>query len=446
MIDPDYPDYEFADFPAKLAFLFEPMRYKCIYGGRGGAKSWSIARTLSIIGSERPIRWLCARETMTSLKDSVHKLLGDQIAKMRLPGYRILENAIVNRNGTEFTFAGLKNNATGLKSYEGADGVWVEEAANVSESSWDMLIPTIRKESSEIWVSFNPVLATQSTYKRFVLNPPANCRTVKINWDDNPWFTDAMRVDMEVMRHDDPEKFAHIWGGECRSAVEGAIFGLEVKKAEAEGRIGSIPFDRTRPVDTVWDLGFRDKNAIWFVQAYGGYYNFIDYIEDSGKTIHDYLVMLQARAQTRGYVYGTDWLPHDGVDAIIHTKLTSNPARSPEMLLRAAGRNVRIVVKLHVSSRINAGRTIFPQCRFDRDRCEMGLQSLRMWQWTPAGQTKMESGATIKIESGVPLHDEYSHGADAFTEAAVCIQEPPAPKLIVKPKPMMRPQGYNPFG
>lgn len=442
-----WPGESEAVFPDKLRFLFEPHRYKVTYGGRGGAKSWSMAAALVIRGAQEPIRWLCARETMSSLKESVHQMLEDSIKRIGLPGYHVGETEIWNDNGTVFTFAGLKNNVLTIKSYEGADGVWVEEAANVSKASWDVLIPTIRKRGSEIWVSFNPILATNDTYRRFVLNPPPDCVVVKIGWEDNPWFNDTMRADMEHMRTTDPDNFDHIWGGECRTAVEGAIFGAEVKIADKDGRITSVPFNRAHPVHTVWDLGFKDRNAIWFVQAYGGYFNFVDYIEDKGKTIHDYLVMLQERSARHGYVYGIDWLPHDGVDALIHHNLTSNPSMSPELLMRAAGRNVRIVLKLSVLSRINAGRTVFPICRFDREKCNRGLEALRMYQWRPAGETRMPTGAVVRIEPKEPLHDEFSHGADAFTEAAVCIQEEapePKPSRVRSERPYEA-QEYNPF-
>ena len=159
------------EFPLKLQCLFESARYKVLWGGRGGAKSWGIARALLIIGANKPIRVLCAREFQTSIKDSVHKLLSDQIINMGLTDfYEVVDRTIRGKNGSEFNFVGLKNNVANVKSYEGVDICWVEEAQSVSARSWDVLIPTIRKEQSEIWVSFNPELATDNTYQRFILN------------------------------------------------------------------------------------------------------------------------------------------------------------------------------------------------------------------------------------------------------------------------------------
>ena len=138
-------------FPAKLKCLFEPKscRYRILYGGRGGAKSWGIARALLIKGIKNPIRVLCAREFQTSIKDSVHKLLSDQIYAMGLEAhYEITQTTIRGINGTEFIFAGIKNNINGLKSIEGIDIAWVEEAQTITNTSLEVLTPTIRKEGS----------------------------------------------------------------------------------------------------------------------------------------------------------------------------------------------------------------------------------------------------------------------------------------------------------
>src|SRR6185437_8216085 len=177
-----------ANFPEKLSYLFKPKRYKVAYGGRGGAKSWGFARALLILGAQKPLRILCARETQKSIQDSVHKLLSDQVKALGLEEfYQVQKAAIIGANGTEFAFAGIRQNVGNMKSFEGCDICWVEEAQNVSKHSWSVLIPTIRKEGSEIWVSFNPELETDETYQRFVIRPYPGCEPVKINWSDNPW-------------------------------------------------------------------------------------------------------------------------------------------------------------------------------------------------------------------------------------------------------------------
>jgi phage terminase large subunit len=205
--------------PAKLHCLFNPARYKVLHGGRGGAKSWGIAKTLLVKGAEKKLRILCARELQVSIEDSVHKLLSDQINAdpWLAEVYDIQKKSIVCKTtGTEFLFAGIRNNVTKIKSMEGIDIVWVEEAEKVSDYSWQVLIPTIRKPGSEIWVSFNPDEETDPTSRRFLKNAPPNSIIVEIGWEDNPWFPDELRAEKDYLYSVDPEAAAHVWGGKFR--------------------------------------------------------------------------------------------------------------------------------------------------------------------------------------------------------------------------------------
>jgi phage terminase large subunit len=159
---------------------------------------------------------LCTREIQNSIKDSVHKLLKDQINEMGLNDYFIVtRDEIRSKIGSEFIFKGLRHNIQEIKSTEGIDICWVEEAQSVSKESWDLLIPTIRKEGSEIWVSFNPHFVEDETYQRFVVNPPPNAIVVKVNYYDNPFFPDVLREEMEYLKKIDYNYYKHIWEGEC---------------------------------------------------------------------------------------------------------------------------------------------------------------------------------------------------------------------------------------
>ena len=162
------------EIPRKLEFLFRPARYKVAYGGRGSAKSWTFAQALLILGSKQKLRILCAREVQKSIKDSVHKLLSDQIKRLGLGSfYQILNTEIRGKNGTEILFSGLSDQtADSIKSFEGVDIAWVEEAQTVTKRSWDIFRPTIRKAGSEIWVSYNPELDTDATHVMFRRNKP----------------------------------------------------------------------------------------------------------------------------------------------------------------------------------------------------------------------------------------------------------------------------------
>jgi phage terminase large subunit len=401
-----------AEFPVKLEGLFKKSRYKVLYGGRGGAKSWGIARALLIKGAKDPIRILCAREFQTSIKDSVHKLLCDQIESLGLLSfYEITQTSIRGRNGTEFSFVGLKNNVSNIKSYEGVDICWVEEAQTTSRLSWNILIPTIRKEGSEIWISFNPELETDETYQRFVANPPADCITMKVNWYDNPWFPDTLRLEKDALKARDEEAYNQVWEGLCRQTVDGAIFAKEMQQAEKDGRICRVPYDATKPVHAIFDLGWSDSTAIWFLQFVGMETRLIRYIEDSQKTISYYL----ATMQTYGYVYDKIWLPHDA-----ENKTLAAAGRSIDDIVRAAGYKTEIMPRVPVLDSINAARTIFPNCYFDREHTADGLACLRHYRY----EVDPETGQFSRN----PLHDHYSHGADAFRYIALMIKEPPKRK------------------
>lgn len=407
-----------AAFSPKAAFLFEPHRYKVMYGGRYGIKSWSMARALLIRGAQQPIRWLCARETMESIAQSVHQLLKDQIEALHLEGeYEVQKAAIVGRNGTIFTFAGLAHNVGSIKSLESYDGVWVEEAQNVSKDSWETLIPTIRKQGSEIWVSFNPNLATDDTYQRFVLNPPPGAVVVMTSWRDNQWLTPTMREEIEYLQKWDPKAFEHVYEGATRSTVANAIYADEIGRAEKEQRFTIVPYEPKKPVDTYWDLGYGDMVSIWFAQAIGFQYRVCDYYENTQKAIDHYIQVIQAR----GYVLGLCVLPWDGGTPALGT------GRSIREMMQAKGLRVRVLPQLKVDQRINAARTVFHQCWFDALKCADGISGLRRYQWGPT-----PANGVMKRE---PLHDAASHPADAFGYMALHIKTPETATKTTGPAP-----------
>ena len=409
-----------AQFPVKMASLFDKARYKVYYGGRGAGKSHSAAKALLILGAKSQIRVLCAREYQTSIKDSVHKLLCDQIELMNLHGfYEITQSSIRGKNGTEFAFVGLKNNVANVKSYEGVDYCWVEEAQTVSRHSWNTLIPTIRKEGSEIWITFNPELETDETYQRFVVRPPEQAVVQKINWSDNPWFPEVLALEKDSLKSRDPSAYQTVWEGLCRLTVDGAIFANEMQVAELDGRITKVTYDPTKPVHAIFDLGWADSTAIWFLQFVGMETRLIRYHEDSQKTISHYLALMQ----TYGYMYDTLWLPHDA-----QNKTLASNGKSIEEIVRAAGYKTRIIERTPVADSINAARTIFRNCWFDRENCYDGLQCLRHYRYDVDPETGQFSRQ--------PLHDIYSHGADAFRYIGLMINEP-------KPRRKVQNQQYG---
>jgi len=395
-------------FPRKFEALFKPekVRYRIFYGGRGGAKSWCFARALLTKGAKSPMRILCAREFMTSMRDSVHKLLSDQIYELKLQAfYEITQTTIRGINGTEFIFAGIKNNTNNIKSIEGIDVAWVEEAQSVSANSWNVLIPTIRKQDSEIWVSFNPELPTDETWKRFVESPPESSVVVKVNWNDNPWFPETLNLERLSLKGRDLSAYNNVWEGATRNTVDGAIFGKEMEQAELENRITNVPYDPSKPCHAVFDLGWADNTACWIIQYVGFDIRVLRYFEDNQKTIQHYLSLMQ----TFGYIYDTIWLPHDGAAKSLGT------GKSIEEIVRATGLKVQILDRVPVADSINAARTIFPRCYFDRKNTEEGLNCLRHYRYD------VDEHGTF---SQKPLHDIYSHGADAWRYIGLMVNEP----------------------
>ncbi len=395
-----------AKFPDKLQFLFEPHRYKVLWGGRGGAKSWGVARALLIQAAMNPLRILCAREYQNSINESVHHLLKSQITDLGLDSfYKIEQAAIMGRNGSEFLFAGLRNNVTRIKSFEAIDRVWIEEAQSVSKTSWETVVPTIRKDGSEIWATYNPELETDETHRRFVIDPPSDAVVVKINWSDNEWFPEVLRKEKDELKKKDFDAYLNIWEGHCRVALEGAIYAKELRAATEEGRIRNVPYDALKQVHTFFDLGWADNTSIWFTQSINNELRLIDYYSNNQMPIQHYIQVLQ----NKGYIYGTDWLPHDARAKDLGT------GRSIEEIMVSAGRQVKIVPNLSVFDGINAARTIFNRCYFDEKKCSEGLQNLRHYRFDVDPESKQLSGK--------PLHDHNSHAADAFRYFAVAIEE-----------------------
>lgn len=392
-----------AQFPEKLQPLFEPKRYKVLHGGRGGAKSWGISRALIIMATGKSLRVGCAREIQKSIKESVHTLLKMQIEALGLTAiWEVQETRIFNKlNGSEFVFFGLRSlNAENIKSYEGLDIVWIEEARNVSKRSWDILIPTIRKPGSEIWLSFNPELDTDETFKRYIKNADHDMTLIQMNWSDNPWFPEELEKERLRMKRNDPDGYLTVWEGNCRQYLEGAIYAKEIREATQDGRITRVPYEPLRPVHTFWDLGHADCTAIWMVQSVGFEFRIINYLEAHSQKLEWYVKELLKN----DYLWGTDWLPHDGRAKTLQTGM------STEQMLRNFGRTVKIVPQLSVVDGINAARTVFSRCYFDENKCTDGLNRLRRYAYEID-----EEGQRSRL----PLHDDNSHGADAFRYFAV---------------------------
>ncbi len=226
--------------PAKLMPILQPRRFKVLHGGRGGAKSHTVAQVLLAIGMQSRLRILCGREVQKSLKESSMQLLLDYVDRLGLSSYyRFVNGQIAGCNGTVFTFTGLRaHTSTSIKSFEGYDIVWVEEAQSVSAHSWNMLIPTIRKTGSEIWATLNADQADDYVYDRFIRHDDSDALVIEINWRDNPWFSAELDTERRKMQALNDDLYQHVWEGKCRS-----ISGLLFKRDWFRKRYDKLPDD-----------------------------------------------------------------------------------------------------------------------------------------------------------------------------------------------------------
>lgn len=388
--------------PKAFKELFEPKRFKIYYGGRGGAKSHNFARALLIRCMKEPTRVLCARELQGSINDSVHKLLSDIIDYHELNSFfEVQKSTIKGANGSEFIFKGLKHNATEIKSTEGVDVAWIEEAEKVSANSWEILIPTIRKEGSEIWISFNPKHPTDPTYVNFVERADDDMLVRKVSWRDNPFFPSVLDDERRRLQKNDPKAYDHVWEGNFDERHFGGIYASYIDKARTEGRICPAPHKSGIPVYTGWDLGRADSTAIWFAQIVGLQVRVIDYYENSNEDLEHYADVLRSK----GYTYKPLGLPHDAK----HQRLGMN-GKSISQQFRDMGFETQVLGVSKKFQTIEEGRNLLKECYIDETKCKDGIHVLTNYQymWDENRNTFKDS----------PLHDWTSHGADAWGELA----------------------------
>lgn len=417
------------EIPRKFQPLLSPKRYKGAYGGRGGAKSHFFAERAIKTCVVKTTRIVCIREIQDSIRDSVRQLLVDKIQKLGVGHlFEPLDNEIRGPNGSLIIFKGMQSyNAETIKSLEAYDIAWVEEAQTLSQRSLDMLRPTIRKEGSELWFSWNPRYKTDPVDKFFrgkhsydttwaeegeiVRNPSEDIVSVMVNWRDNPWFPEVLRKDMERDFQVDPDKAESVWNGAYGSS-EGAILSRWVNEAEREGRVNNeVVFDpQGSKIEVSSDLGFRDTASWWYWQRKVGGYALLKYDGDSGLDADDWIPRIQKNLEELGHL-GKIWLPHDAKAKTFQSKHTS-----VEKFLAAFGANrVDIVPQSSKLDQISAARKIIKRCEFNREQCEAGIDGLLAWEF--------EYDDDNNVFSKAPLHNWASHPGDAFAYGAQTMEQ-----------------------
>jgi phage terminase large subunit len=395
------------EFEPKLAPTLEHHRYKVLKGGRGSGKSWHVARMLVLDAYAEKHRILCCREIQKSIRQSVISVLAKQIELLGLESFfDIQNNAIYGKNGSEFVFEGLRSNVTAIKSMEGISRVWVEEAESVSETSWRTLLPTIREAGAEIWITFNPYDELDSTYQRFVVDPPPDTVVVHIDYLDNPYLDSATVEEAELLQAKNPIMYEHIWLGQPLQNKDGAYY-AEIMMQNKD-QVTSVPVDNALPVNTVWDLGMSDATAIWWYQQHGQEIRVVNYYENNNHGLNHYINYLHEWRDKHNIVYQHHFAPHDISVREMGT------GKSRHEVAQKMGINFIRVPRVDLMGGINTVRNILHRCWFDENNCREGIRCLKNY--------RKEFDERKGIFNEKPLHDWSSHGADAFRYLAVSLR------------------------
>ena len=415
-----------------------PLRHLVIKGGRGSAKSHSVARLLANIGVNYSVRMLCTRETQKSIEESVYQLLCDVMTELEYDDhYYKKKTTIDGANGSAFLFAGLRQqDVAKLKSTERILLCWCEESHVLSEKSLDVLTPTIREENSVIIYTYNPELEDDPVHARFALDPQPDVCVVTLNWRDNPWFPEVLKKERQRSYDTDKTegkvKYNWIWEGHTLPAVEGAIFAKEVYRLQEQGRIMPLEYDGRGLVHVIMDLGYGVMTAK-LVQKFASTVQVIGYYEFTHSTYHDMTLVLQKLP----YRWGKVFMPHDAAHR------DPKYGKSHTEVMKELGWKVEDIPQIGVGNYIEAGRELFNNVYIsntDDDEyggCKQLLRCLKRWRY------QMSETDTGSQKTHPPMKDEFSHGGETWCYTAVVADKLVNDDLKVKdPYKALRSGGY----
>jgi phage terminase large subunit len=399
--------------------LLGPCRYKGAYGGRGSGKSHFFAEALVEQALMQPgFRAVCIREVQKSLKDSAKKLIEDKIADMGVGAKFDIQTAeIKTPGGGSILFQGMQDHtAESIKSLEGMNVAWVEEAQTLSEKSWRMLRPTIRSPGSEIWASWNPRLRSDPV-DLFFRGPLAKgddkISVVRANWSDNPWFPETLKDERERDLKNEPDAYPNTWDGDYVTILKGSYYAGPLKECDKDERITFVAKDPNLRIYAFWDIGGPGKKAdamtVVIAQFVGQRINVLDYIEGQGQVLGYYTQELNDRGWGKAYCV----VPHDAAQ----THADNPTGMDFEAQLQQAGFQTE---KVHsppgiVMQRIATSRKWFPRIWFNKAKTE-ALRAALGWY-----HEKRDEDRDVGLG---PDHDWSSHGADAFGLMCIFYTEP----------------------
>lgn len=423
------------EIPPKLIPAFQgEADVRGSYGGRGSAKT----RTFALMAAVKGYMYgkmgisgqvLCARQFMSSLEDSSLEECKRAIESVPflMDYYDIGEKYIKSKDGLIwFSFAGLDRNIGNIKSKGRILLCWVDEAEDVNNYAWTVLIPTLREEgegwNAELWVTWNPRRKGSPTDSRFKNSKDPRYKIVKLNWRDNAKFPAVLERQRQRDLEERPDEYDHIWEG-AYGSIQGSILGKLVSKAEREGRItNDVAYDPNGSGIVISsDIGFHDTAGWWYWQRKVGGFSLLKYEGNSGWDADDWIPHIENNLLEMGVKLEKIWLPHDAKAKTFQSKHSSM-----EKFLKAFGANkIGVVPQTRKEHQISAARTVINQCEFHLENCSVGIDGLNGWEFIYNVDTN--------IFSREPLHNWASHPSDAFAYGAQIMQEMAAKADEAKP-------------
>lgn len=410
--------------PPKLVPVFTgEADVRGAYGGRGSGKT----RNFALMTAIRAYMWdmagrsgiiLCCRQFMNSLEDSSLEEIKMAIRETEWlePFFDIGERYIRTKSGRiSYSFIGLDRNINSVKSKSRLLLAWVDEAEPVTDDAWTKLIPTLREEDSELWVTWNPESKYAPVHNRFRLSDDPRYKVVEMNWRDNPWFPNILKRQMERDKIERPDEVDHIWEGGFRIIVEGAYYASLLATAEREGRLSEpVPHRPDLPVYVSVDIGIGDDTSLIFAQRVGGYLHIIDHYATNGQPASHYVEVINSKPYTIGRVY----LPHDA-----ESREWVAGQRRIDVLRSLGLKNLQVVGKVPVDDGINAVRALIPTMRFDSEKCDHLIEALRNYRREQFTDDRRAFKPT-------PRHDWTSHDADSMRYLCLGLEPETAPVSI----------------